>query len=138
MRWPAVPASQTAPVRRSSTVTPSCPGSVRTSPAAAARPCWSGQPQLPQSGLGLGLAVGLGVAVEVGVAVRPALVRAAPARFPAAAGEVGPAGAGSGPPPRISATAPTVPTVPTTTSTTSSPTSSGRREDRSGAECIGG
>ena len=132
MRWPAVPASQTAPVRRSSTVTPSWPGSVRTSLAAAARPCWSGQPQLPQSGrsaLGVGL-----VAARVGAA----LVRAAPARFPATGGR---ARAGRGrrrvrPPPRVSATS--ADATPATTSTTSSATSSGRREDRSGAECIGG
>ena len=123
-----MPASQTAPVRRSSTVTPSWPGSVRTSLAAAARPCWSGQPQLPQSGVGPGVVVGLRVAVRLGVAP----VRASPARFPATAGALGPAaaGAGAGPPPRASAT---IPAAPATTSTTSSATSRHRREERSGA-----
>ncbi len=72
MRWPAVPASQTAPVRRSSTVTPSWPGSVRDQawprrPGAAG----AGSPSCrsPASGLGVGFGPGA------------APVRAEPARF---------------------------------------------------------
>jgi hypothetical protein len=73
--------------------------------------------------------------VVVGVAAAP--VRAEPARLPATDGALEPAApeAGPGLPLRVSATAPA---APASTSTTSSATSSGRREDRSGAECIGG